>query len=192
LQAGALLESSSAPSAERDAVGRPANSLSVLLAGLADATEALARVGEPATVIQLVLETIYNGLGAARVALALRDSAGTIRVRTSFGQPQLSFALPAQGTTDLFSAALAHATDLHIGDVSSDKIRNRLPPWFAQQCAATRSFLLMPIAAGGRPIGLLYADRTVTDAAGPGGEELNALRALRSQLALALRIGARS
>ncbi len=175
-----------AASAERDAAGRPSNSVSVLLGGLADATESLARGGEAATVLQLVLETIYNGLGVARVALALRDASGVLRVRTSFGQPPLAFALPAQGATDLFSAALSHATDLHIGDVASEKVRTRLPPWFAQQCASTKSFLLMPIALGGRPIGLLYADRKVTDPAGPGTEEMNALRALRSQLALAL------
>lgn len=184
-------ELASAPAVERDAVGRPANSIAVMLGGLADAAEALARGGECETVIQLVLESIYNGLGVARVALALRDPSGAIRVRTSFGQPPLAFVLPAQGAGDLFSAALSHTTDLHIGDVASEKVCGRLPSWFAQQCAKTRSFLLMPVASAGRPIGLLYADRTVTDPAGPSGEELNLLRALRSQLALALREAAR-
>ena len=187
---GALPVEGSAPSIERDAVGRPANAMAVLLAGLADATDALARDTEAAAVIQLVLETIYNGLGFARVVLAQRDAGGTLRVRTGFGQPRPNFTLPAQGS-DLFSAALAKATDLHIADATAEKIRNRLPPWFAQQCAATRSFMLMPIAPGGRAVGMIYADRRVVDPAGPADEELKVLRALRSQVALALRSSGR-
>jgi HD-like signal output (HDOD) protein len=178
-----------APGAERDAVGRPLNAMAVLLAGLADATDALARGSEPANAVQLVLETIYNGMGYARVALALRDASGSIRVRTGFGQPRPQFTLAAGA--DLFGAALAKATDLHIGDVDAEKIRDHLPPWFRQQCAASRSFLLLPIVSAGRPLGLLYADRRVADPSGPSAEELRVLRALRSQLALALRSAAR-
>jgi HD-like signal output (HDOD) protein len=188
---GALPEDEDTPSAERDPVGRPLNAMAVLLAGLADATDALARGTESSTVVDLVLETIYNGLGYARVVLVLRDgAAGTLRVRTGFGQPRPQFTLPAHGT-DLFSAALAKTTDLHIADAAAEKIRNRLPPWFAQQCAATKSFLLMPIATAGRAAGLLYAERRVVDAGGPSAEELRVLRALRSQIALALRSGSR-
>jgi HD-like signal output (HDOD) protein len=187
---GALPEQDNAPTAERDALGRPLNSLAVLLAGLADASEALARGTEAGSVVQMVLETICNGLGFARVALALRDPSGALRVRTGFGRPRLQFTVPAQGT-DLFSVVAAKATDLHIADAGAEKLRDRLPPWFGQQCASTKSFLLMPIAAAGRTSGLLYADRGLTDPAGPTAEELRVLRALRGTLALALRSTAR-
>jgi HD-like signal output (HDOD) protein len=181
------------PSRERDGIGRPANGREILLAGLADATESLARMhdgaGDLGSVIRVALEAIHSGLGFARTALVMRDAAGgTYRTRASFGEPKPAFAFPVQGSGNLFHAALAHASDLYIANVAADKVRASLPDWYARDFAAAKSFLLMPLVLGGRPAGFFYADRPLTDDRGLAPDELNLLRTLRSQVLLAMRV----
>jgi hypothetical protein len=183
------------PAAERDASGRPANAREVLLAGLSDVTETLARgVAGPADindVVQVVLESMLRGLGFARTAFALRDvHANLYRSRAGLGSPAARFSFDAGPQRDLFHAALAQATDLYIGDVSTEKVRTRLPDWFARDFDRTRSFLLMPIVLNQRPLGFLYADRMVVDERGLAADELHLLRTLRNQVVLAFRVKA--
>jgi len=176
------------PSAQRDALGRPGNTQEMLLAGLADASESLARGADLNGVIRIVLETIHSGLGYARTALVMRDAAsGVFRTRASFGNPRPMFSFPGTGSGHLFVAALAHATDLHIADVSTEKIRAALPIWFARDFPMARSFLLMPVALSGRAVGFFYADRPLVDPRGLTPEELNLVRSLRNQVVLAMR-----
>ncbi len=185
---GAIAAPEVAPSMERDAVGRPANSRDLLLAGLADMTELMARGADLDDLFRVALETLFSGLGFGRAALVLRDpGTGAMRVRVGLGQPRPRFAFRADGMSDLFSAALARATDLHIADVASEKVRARLPEWFARDFASTRSFLLMPLTIGRRNVGFFYADRTCVDAIGLAPDELNVLRSLRGQVVLAMR-----
>jgi HD-like signal output (HDOD) protein len=177
-------------SAARDAVGRPSNAREVLLAGLAEATECLARAGgsDLNTVVRVVLEAMFSGLGYARTALALRDQAsGLYRTRAGFGEPKAQFSFSTQGAPNLFSAALTQGRDLHIADVQAERVRLTLPDWFARDFAATRSFVLMPLVVNERAIGLFYADRRCVDDHGLSGEELNLLRSLRSHVVLAMR-----
>jgi len=177
-----------APSAERDAVGRPANARDVLLAGLTEATAALARDADLNSVIRTVLETMYSGLGYARTALVLRDPAtGLYRERAALGEPAPHFAFPLHRAPNLFDAALTRATDLHIANVRAEKISARLPDWFKRDFASTASFLLLPLTVKSKPVGFFYADRFVADDAGLSSEELNLLRTLRSQVLMAMR-----
>lgn len=177
-------------SARRDEVGRPANACTVLAAGLAEATDCLAR-GERAdlnSVIQVTLEAMFTGLGYARTALVLREPAtGLYRTRAGFGEPKARFSFTAAGGTHLFAAALLQGKDLHIADSTADKLRASLPDWFLRDFGQARSFLLMPLVVADKPVGFFYADRPVADAAGLSAEELNLLRALRSQVVLAMR-----
>ncbi len=176
------------PSVQRDALGRPANTQQMLLAGLADATDSLARGADLNGVIRVVLEAIHTGLGYARTALVMRDPAtGIFRTRASFGDPRPVFSFPGTGTGHLFVAALAQATDLHIADVSTDKIRAALPIWFGRDFPTAKSFLLMPLALNGRSVGFFYADRPLADPKGLSPEELNLVRSLRNQVVLAMR-----
>lgn len=175
------------PSAVRDAVGRPANAREILLAGLADATESLARGAGLEEVVRIVLEAMRSGLGFARSALVTRDpAAGLLRTRAALGEPRANFCFPARGA-DLFHAALAHASDLLIANVDAEKVRPNLPDWFARDFAATRSFLLMPLVLDGKAVGFFYADRTEVDDRGLARGELTLLRTLRNQVVLAMR-----
>jgi HD-like signal output (HDOD) protein len=177
-------------STQRDAVGRPSNAREVLLAGLAEATECLARAGgsDLNTVVRVVLEAMFSGLGYARTALVLRDqSSGLYRSRAGFGTPKAQFSFSTQGAPHLFSAALTQGKDLHIADAQAERVKASLPEWFNRDFAAARSFVLMPLVVNERGIGFFYADRQCVDDKGLSGEELNLLRALRSQVVLAIR-----
>jgi len=66
-------------------------------------------------------------------------------------------------------------------------VRPALPPWFTRDFAQAGSFLLLPLAIGGRAVGFFYADRPMVDERGLSPEELNLLRALRNQIVLAMR-----
>jgi GAF domain-containing protein len=176
------------PSVDRDALGRPVNTQQMLVAGLADASESLARGVDLNGVIRVVLETIHSGLGFARTALVMRDAAtGAFRTRACFGNPRPAFSFTTAGNGHLFVAALAQTIDLHIADVTAEKIRAALPIWFAREFPTAKSFLLMPLAVGGRAVGFFYADRTVVDPKGLSPEELSLVRSLRNQVVLAMR-----
>jgi GAF domain-containing protein len=169
-------------------LGRPQNTQQILLAGLADASDSVARGADLNGVIRVVLEAIHSGLGFARTAFVMRDPAsGLFRTRAAFGDPRPAFSFPSTGASHLFVAALAHATDLHIADVSTEKVRAALPPWFERDFAMAKSFVLLPLAVSGHAVGFFYADRPVVDPHGLTPEELNLVRALRNQVVLAMR-----
>lgn len=177
-------------STQRDAVGRPSNARELLLAGLAEATECLARAGgsDLNTVVRVVLEAMFSGLGYARTALVLREQAsGLYRMRAGFGTPKAQFSFATLGAPNLFSAALTQGKDLHIADVQAERVKPSLPEWYSRDFPAARSFVLMPLVVNERAIGFFYADRQCVDLKGLSGEELNLLRALRSQVVLAIR-----
>lgn len=176
-------------SRQHDAVGRPANAREVLLAGLAEATECLARGGaDLGSVVRVVLEAIFTGLGYARTALVLRDRAsGLYRTYAGFGDPKAHFTFLPHGGANLFNAVLTHGKDMHIVDAAAERIRRRLPDWYLRDFARSRSFVIMPMVVNERAVGFFYADRWCADDRGLAPEELNLLRALRSQIVLALR-----
>jgi len=191
-QAAELVAPVVQPSVQRDEVGRPDNARDVLLAGLTEATDALARSADGAvdvnSIIRIVLEAMYTGLGYARAAFFLRDPAANVfRVRASFGAPAIKFSFSAKYVADLVHAALSHATDLHIADIAAEKVAPKLPTWFERELPQTKSFILMPLVVKEKPIGFFFADRAVVDQAGLTADELNLLRALRNQVVLALR-----
>src|SRR5690606_32082213 len=79
----------------------------------------------------------------------------------------------------LLHAALDRGVDLHIGDASAPKVRERLPAWFAAAFPGSASFLILPVRIDERPVGFILADRDRIDPQGPGPVELERMRALR-------------
>jgi HD-like signal output (HDOD) protein len=168
---------------------RPANARELLLAGLADATEALTRghdASGPHPAVRIALEAIHAGLGFERTALALANAGGAVRSCVMLGEPRARFDFPIATEHHLFAAAIARATDLYIGDAGAEKVRAQLPAWFERDFARTRSFLLMALAQPGQVSGFIYADRFATDPRGPGPEELMLLRSLRNLVLMSL------
>lgn len=141
----------------------------------------------------LVLEALYRGMKFKRVLGCLRDPVrGLYRCRAALGADRADmlarFQLPLEYAPDLFHAALAHETDVHISDATDEKVAARLPAWYRGLLPETRSFLLLPLVANKQVIGFLYADRDECDTNVYTKQELDLARTLRSQVLLALRV----
>jgi HD-like signal output (HDOD) protein len=143
-------------------------------------------------VFVLVLEALYSGLKFKRVLGCLRDPVrGMYRCRAALGADRADmlarFQFPLEYGPDLFHAALAHQTDVHISDASDDKVAARLPAWHRGLLPATRSFFLLPLVVNKHVVGFIYGDRDECDMNVYTKQELDLARTLRSQVLLALR-----
>jgi hypothetical protein len=90
------------------------------------------------------------------------------------------------GSSDLLSAAVARGADLLITDAMAAGVTSRLPTWLRGRAAPT-AFLLLPLRDGGQILGAVYADRAARGGFAIDDLGQRLLRALRCQLALALR-----
>lgn len=157
-----------------------------------------------AEVPQRALAALLQGLRARRAVMCLPEAgpaaagaAGT----AAAGQPLLSPRLvlgqalppqvmaawrvaPAQGR-DLFSRLCAQAADGQIDDARQPALARHLPPGFREQVDAAH-FVVLPMQAQGRPLGMIYLDRAPGDPFTLDGDELQLVRALRNQVAIAL------
>ena len=137
--------------------------------------------------LSVVLAGIRHGMGYTRVCYFGRDDiTGTYRpqlaIGADVGRLRETVFMGVQATS-LLHAALERNVDLHIGDASAPKVRERLPAWFATAFPDTRSFLILPVRLEERPVGFILADRDQLDPQGPGPVELDRIRALRSRIA---------
>ena len=87
---------------------------------------------------------------------------------------------------DLFSAVCQKGVDTLIADASIAKIAARLPVWYVGELSAN-SFLLLPMAFKGAPLGLIYADKAAAGSIDLGEKELALLRTLRNQAVMAFK-----
>jgi hypothetical protein len=142
-------------------------------------------------VLSMILETIYLGIGFDRVVIFFKDPrASQMRARFGLGTNtehiirKFSFLLnPKQN--DLFNMAMRENKDLYVGDISDPEISDYKPDWFMGQIFCS-SFVLYPIVIGGKQVGLIYGGH---DKMGEklDTEQLNALKTLRNQAAMAIK-----
>lgn len=167
--------------------GKPYNASALLLAGVQDVTEIMAsgkyRLED---LIMLVLETYYNSLGFRFITLCLRDQKiNQFRARSSLGRNnmeyQKAFNFPTAPSNDLFHLALKKNVDLLISDAYIPKIRKLLPQWHVELLPDARSFIVLPLVANEKPIGLFYADRALDAPEGITAEETRLIRTLKGQ-----------
>lgn len=163
----------------------------ILSAGIRDVTETLVSDFALNDVLQMVLETMYRGMGFTRTLIFIRDAKlGTMRARSGFGDnieriiPKCVF--PLKFTPDVFHVALDKGVDIVIEDALSPKIVNRIPEWHRQTMTA-KSFLLLPVMVKGQALGLFYADCDRVEGININPQQLGLLRTLRSQVVLALK-----
>ena len=169
----------------------PANAQQVLAAGIRDVTETLTSDFALKDVLQMVLETMYRGMGFTRTMIFIRDvRANAMRARFGFGAeidrviPKCVF--PLAFAPDVFHVALEKGVDIAIEDTQAANIIERIPRWHRDAMQAKR-FLLLPVVLKNQTIGLLYADSDRDDAAKITAEQLGLLRTLRSQVVLAFK-----
>lgn len=91
---------------------------------------------------------------------------------------------PGRGR-DLFSRLCTQASDTRIDDGRHPGLARHLPADFVRHVGAEH-FLVLPVQAGGRPLGMIYLDRAPGDPFTLDGDALQLVRAVRNQVALAL------
>jgi serine/threonine protein kinase len=131
--------------------------------------------------LQQLMQTVRDALGCRAVVFCLRDPKSQELVPCiAVGlTPSARFRIVPQASGDLFAAVCARAVDTLIAD--STAVAVRLPAWYREHHRAG-SFLLLPLAIKGVPLGLIYADSEAANSLKPSEELLNAMRALRDAI----------
>lgn len=162
----------------------------LLRAGLQDVTNTMAGEYKLNEVLQMVLETIYRGLGFRHVIIFSRDAKKNMMVaRFGFGAniadilPSLHFSLNFEA--DVFHLSLAKGLDIVIEDVGAPNIANKIPAWHGK-AVDSRYFMLLPIMVNNIAVGLIYADMLEAKKLQVTANEMALLRNLRNQAVLAI------
>jgi transcriptional regulator with GAF, ATPase, and Fis domain len=163
----------------------------MLSAGIHDVTETLTSEFALNDLLQMVLETMYRGMGFTRTIIFVRDAKqNTMRARFGFGadieEVIAKCTFPLAFAPDVFHVALDKGADIAIENTQAANIVQRIPEWH-RKAMQPNAFLLLPVILKNRPLALLYADFDRTDAAKISAEQLNLLRTLRSQVVLAFK-----
>jgi HD-like signal output (HDOD) protein len=186
-----LMEEIGALDAQEDQTAAQPNAQQMLSAGIRDVTEALTSEFALNDILQMVLETMYRGMGFSRTMIFIRDpKLNAMRARFGFGADidriiaQCSF--PLAFAPDAFHVSLEKGADIVIENTQAPNIAQRIPDWHRRVISA-RSFLLLPVMLKNNAIGLLYADSELADGIKIDAEQLGLLRTLRGQVVLAFK-----
>lgn len=167
--------------------GKPYNASALLLTGVRDVSEIMAPGNYKLdSLIMLVLETYYNSLGFRFITLCLRDlKMNQYRARSSLGENnmdyQKAFSFPMTFSADVFHLALKRNADLLISDTSTAKIHTLIPQWHRDLFPDARSFMVLPLVANNKPIGLFYANREAEAPEGIAADEIRLIKTLKGQ-----------
>ena len=142
-------------------------------------------------ILNMILETIFRGIGFNRVVIFFKDPrSDKMQARSGLGPNTAAivkeFSFPVNSESqDLFNLALSKNKDLYIGNISDVDIRAYKPTWFSGPIFSP-SLAIYPIVINHKAIGLIYGGH---DAAGEhlDREQLNAMKTLRNQAALAIK-----
>ena len=142
------------------------------------------------SVLTMVLETIYRGMGFNRVIFCLRDKKNSSLLgRFGYGKsindliPKFRFNL-IKGKDDVLHDACFKGKDFIIIDVNSDEYKNRVPTEL-RKLTSPRSLVLYPIVINRRVLGMIYADMD-DGTTQISMEALKFFKTLRNQAALAI------
>lgn len=167
------------------------NPEAILGAGIQDVTTTLVGEFNLNDVLQMVLETMYRGMGFSRALIMIRDNQlGIMAARSGFGVgirdivPRFRF--PLRYVPDVFHLALEKGVDIAIEDVSAPNIADKIPGWY-KECVNAPSFLLLPIMVRDKVLGLFYADMLEAHTLKLSQQQLSLLRTLRNQAVLAIK-----
>lgn len=173
---------------------KPENAASILSAGIQDITNTLVSEYQLNDLLSMIMETMFRGMGFARVLLAVRDArTGLITGRFALGEDSdnlvSQFSFPLTGSPDLFRLAVSQGRDILISDARAEKVHAQLPEWYLTHVHAP-AFVLFPILVGKNPVGLIYADMLGQASLHIAREEANLLVTLRNQAVLAFKSAA--
>ncbi len=162
----------------------------MILGNISEITSALVGEFRINEIVDMVLETIYRGMGFDRVLFCLRDPrTQTVAARFGLGEEiervVASFRFALRESDDLFSDAVRRHKDYVVLDTAHAEYRERIPAW-CRELTAPRSLVILPIVVNQRAIGLLYADSADSNAR-MTAEFLRFFATLRNQVTLAFK-----
>lgn len=170
---------------------RPQNPEALLGAGIQDVTASLVSDFNLNDVLQMVLETIYRGMGFNRALILIRDNKQNAMVaRFGFGDgiaaviPRFRFPLPFEA--DVFHLSIEKGLDIAIEDIHAPNIADKIPAWYRTSINAP-CFMLLPVMVKDKAIGLFYADMLAANSLKVSQHQLSLLRTLRNQAVLAIK-----
>lgn len=163
----------------------------ILSAGIQDVTTSLVSDFNLNDLLQMILETIYRGMGFNRAVILIRDNKQNIMAaRFGFGAgieaaiPRLRFSLPF--VPDVFHLSIAKGLDIAIEDIHAPNIADKIPDWYRKSINAP-SFMLLPVMVKDKAIALFYADMPQANGLNMSPQQLSLLRTLRNQAVLAIK-----
>ncbi len=172
----------------------------ILTHGIQDITNTLVESFKLQTVLHMVLETIWRGLGARRVVFCLRDAkTNTLVGRLGLGEGadvlkaafQIGLNVQPGHQPDLFAAVCHRNVDTLIADASVAAVVRLLPGWFQAHVQAP-TFLVLPLWMK-RPnqpdvvLGMIYVDQAEAGGLVLDERTLSLLRTLRNQVIMAFK-----
>jgi serine/threonine protein kinase len=170
---------------------RPSNAEAILGAGIQDVTASLVGDFKLNDVLQMVLETIYRGIGFNRALILIRDNKqNAMLAKFGFGPeielliPRFQFSLPF--VADVFHLSIEKGLDIAIENINAPNIVDKIPDWYRKHINAP-CFILLPVMLKDKAIGLFYADMLEANSLKLSQQQLSLLRTLRNQAVLAIK-----
>ena len=178
-------------SEDAEAAKTRAASHAALSAGIQDITNTLVDNFDLSNVLNMILETMYRGMGFDRVLLCVRDiRSNTMPTRLGFGNDVESilktFVIPLEKTHDVFQVAVNKNADIFIANINDDNIRSHIPDWY-RKVSKAETFMLLPIAIDKKPFGMMFAAKDQAGKLVIQPNELSLIKTLRNQAVLAIR-----
>jgi HD-like signal output (HDOD) protein len=171
----------------------PAHVAQTLAAGIQDITNAMVEDASLSDVLRMILETMYRALDFHRLIFCMRDpklDALTGRFGLGVGIEGVvhSFYVPLNrgAVPDLFTTICLKGADTLINDTRDPRLADHLPAWYSKLYNAP-TFLILPVAIKGKPVGLIYADKSEQGGLRVDEKELALLRTLRNQAVMAFK-----
>lgn len=163
----------------------------ILSNGIQEVTNTLVGEYKLNDVLQMVLETIYRGMGFKHVVIFSRDvKQGMMVARFGFGvgvsEILPKFRFPLTFESDVFHLALMKELDIVIEDVNAPNIANNIPMWH-RNSVESRYFLILPVMVNKIAVGMIYADMLEAEKLQITPKQLSMLRTLRNQVVLAIK-----
>lgn len=163
-----------------------------LSAGVASLARMLERRQPPEAILSHGVQVLRRAFEFQRVILCETDNkVSSYRIVCIGGKPVhaseqcFSFAVPAR--SDLFTAALVKDADVYIREAADEAMVKALPAWHRTMCFDARSLLILPLRASGNIAGFLYADFGQRSTRRLTSEEVELIKTLKTQIAVALR-----
>lgn len=199
-QAGVTLPAETAPAGSEDVdLEAPTalqmsdeQRLAILLSGVNEISTTLVGSFRLAELLQSILETMYRGVGAEHAVLFIIDAGGShVTARVTLGdRADDVFGLRLPRTADrrdVIALGLSQDKDIVVQTQPGTHATTRYLPAELDGYLRGERFVVMPVVAAGRSLGLFYLD--LPPQVHLGETVLTALKTLRNQAVMALRQG---